>query len=147
MLQELETILRENKWHTWKNMTKLSEVYDVVWQQKLEIAELKAEMKGIKQERSEQEKNKKILEKEKKEENNYWIRKKKMEPVKIIITREQMLKDDISEETKRELTQYTRPNENNIKIYKIIKTNFHAIVIAMPNKEQAEKLEEEIRNK
>ncbi|KAJ8868899.1 hypothetical protein PR048_030440 [Dryococelus australis] len=127
-------------------MTKLSEVQDVVWQQKLEIAELKAEIKGTKQGRREQEKNKKILLKQQ-EESNYWIRKKKMEPVKIIIRPEQMHKDGSSEETKRELTQYIRPNEKNIKIYKIIKTNSHAITIEMSNEQQAGRLEQEISNK
>ncbi|KAJ8895056.1 hypothetical protein PR048_000381 [Dryococelus australis] len=58
-----------------------------------------------------------------------------------------MHKNGSSEETKRELTQYIRPNEKNIEINKIIKTNSHAIIIEMPNEEQAEKLEEEIRNK
>ncbi|KAJ8869299.1 hypothetical protein PR048_030873, partial [Dryococelus australis] len=58
-----------------------------------------------------------------------------------------MHKDGSSEETKREITQYIRPNEKNIKINKIIKTNSHAIIIEIPNEEQAGKLEDEIRNK
>ncbi|KAJ8894144.1 hypothetical protein PR048_006754 [Dryococelus australis] len=84
---------------------------------------------------------------DKQEDNNDWIRKKKMEQVKIIIKPEEMHKDGSSDEIKRELTQYIAPNEKNIKINKIIKTNSHVIITEMRNEEQAEKLEEEIRNK